>query len=102
VEEDPEVAASLGYVYANAGQAEPAQAILERLKKLAQQRYVSPLYMAIIATGLKNNDTAIEYLSSAFNNRHPGLVLIRVDPLFDDLRSDERFKELVKKFEPMP
>jgi hypothetical protein len=58
--------------------------------------------MAIIATGLKNNDTAIEYLSSAFNNRHPGLVLIRVDPLFDDLRSDERFKELVKKFEPMP
>jgi serine/threonine-protein kinase len=102
VEEDPEIAASLGYVYANAGQPEPAQAILERLKKLAAQRYVSPLYMAIIATGLKDNDAAIEYLSSAFSNRHPGLVLIRVDPLFDDLRSDERFKELVKKFEPMP
>lgn len=102
VEKDPEVAASLGYVYAQAGQPEKAQAILQRLKALSKDRYVSPLYLAIIATGLRDNDSAVQYLQSAFENRHPGLVLIRVDPFFDNLRSDERFKELVKKFEPLP
>ncbi|MGH9883093.1 MAG: tetratricopeptide repeat protein, partial [Pyrinomonadaceae bacterium] len=102
VEKDPEVAASLGFVYAQAGQQAQAQAILERLKKLSEQRYVSPLYLAIISAGLKDNNQAVDHLSSAFANRHPGLVLIRADPFFDDLRNDTRFKELVKKFEPLP
>jgi len=102
VERDPEVAASLGFVYAAAGRRAEAEAILQRLKSLAQQRYVSALYLAIIYTGLKENDQAIESLNLAFESRHPGLVLIRVDPIFDDLRDDERFKKLVKRFEPIP
>jgi eukaryotic-like serine/threonine-protein kinase len=102
IEADPEVSASLGFVLANAGQTNEADEILRRLKALSNKRYVSPLYLAIVATGLKNNDLAINYLSSAFANRHPGLVLIRVDPIFDGLRNDPRFQELTKKFEPMP
>lgn len=102
VENDPEVAASLGFAFALAGKRAEAQAILERLKALSAHRYVSGLYLAIIYTGLKDHDHAIEYLNKAFTNRHPGLVLIRVDPIFDDLRSDERFKQLVARFEPIP
>jgi serine/threonine-protein kinase len=102
VENDPEVAASLGFVYARAGQDAQASAILSRLNALSSKRYVSPLYIAIVATGMKNNDLAIDNLNKAFANRHPGLVLIRVDPIFDSLRSDPRFVELVKKFEPIP
>jgi serine/threonine protein kinase/tetratricopeptide (TPR) repeat protein len=102
IEADPEVGASLGFVFANAGQTAEANEILSRLKALSTKRYVSPLYLAIVATGLKNNDLAINYLSSAFANRHPGLVLIRVDPIFDNLRNDERFTKLVKQFEPLP
>ncbi len=102
IEADPEVSASLGFVLANAGQTNEADEILRRLKALSNKRYVSPLYLAIVATGLKNNDLAIDYLISAFANRHPGLVLIRIDPIFDGLRNDRRFQELVKKFEPMP
>lgn len=102
VEKDPEVAASLGFVYATAGRRGEAEAILERLKTLSGQRYVSGLYMAIVYAGLKDQDRALEYLNKAYESRHPGLVLIRVDPIFDDLRSDDRFKQLVKRFEPMP
>lgn len=102
VEKDPEVAASLGFVYAEAGQKAQAEAILDRLKALSDKRYVSPLYMAIVYTGLNQNDAAIDQLNQAFDNRHPGLVLIRVDPLFDKLRGDARFQELVAKFEPIP
>jgi TolB-like protein/Flp pilus assembly protein TadD len=102
VEKDPEVAASLGFVYGAAGRRVDAEAILERLKNLSERRYVSGLYLAIIYAGLKDRDRALEYLNKAYESRHPGLVLIRVDPIFDDLRSDERFKQLVKRFEPMP
>jgi tetratricopeptide (TPR) repeat protein len=102
VENNPEVAASLGFAYATAGKRDEAQAILERLKTLSERRYVSGLYLAIIYAGLKDRDRALEYLNQAYQSRHPGLVLIRVDPIFDDLRSDDRFKQLVKRFEPMP
>ena len=102
VENDPEVAASLGYAYGLAGQPAEAEAILSRLRALSQRRYVSGLYFAIVYTGLGDKDRAIEYLNKAFEDRHPGLVLIRVDPIFDNLRSDKRFQDLIKRFEPMP
>ena len=102
VENDPEIAASLGYAYGLAGRRADAEAILNRLRILSQRRYVSGLYFAIVYTGLGDNERAIEYLNKAFESRHPGLVLIRVDPIFDNLRSDKRFQELVARFEPIP
>ncbi len=102
VESDPEIAASLGFAYGLAGRRADAEAILNRLRALSQRRYVSGLYFAIVYTGLGDKERAIEHLNRAFESRHPGLVLIRVDPIFDNLRSDKRFQELVKRFEPMP
>ena len=102
VENDPEVAASLGFAYASAGKRAEAEAILKRLKNLSQRRYVSGLYFGIVYAGLNDKDKAIEYLNKAYESRHPGLVLIRVDPIFDNLRTDERFKQLIARFEPIP
>lgn len=102
VERDPEVAASLGFTYAISGRRQAAVAILERLETLSTQRYVSPRYLAIINIGLNEKDQAITQLNKAFESRHPGLVLIRIDPLFDSLRSEIKFKELVQRFEPIP
>jgi len=102
VEQDPEVAASLAFAYAGAGKRKEAEAILERFKALTSKRYVSPLYFAIAYAGLNDQDQAIAYLNKAYENRHPGLVLIRIDPLFDRLRSDARFKQIIQRFEPIP
>jgi tetratricopeptide (TPR) repeat protein len=102
VEDNPEAAASLGYVYAAAGKRAEAAKIIERLKALSERRYVSPLYFATIYAGLKDRDQAIAYLNKAFADRHPGLVLIRIEPMFHGLRSDPRFRQLTKRFEPIP
>jgi Tfp pilus assembly protein PilF len=102
IETETEAAASLGFAYGMAGKRSEAQAILEKLQALSQRRYVSGLYFAIVYAGLKENDLAIEYLNKAFESRHPGLVLIRIEPMFDNLRTDERFKHLVRRFEPIP
>ena len=102
VENDPEVAASLGFAYGLAGRRSEAQAILQRLQTLSQRRYVSGLYFAIVYAGLGDKERAIDYLNKAYDSRHPGLVLIRVDPIFDDLRSESRFQQLIRRFEPLP
>ena len=102
VEAESEAAASLGFVYGMAGKQAEARAILNQLEALSKRRYVSPLYFANVYAGLKDNDKALERLNQAFEARHPGLVLIRIEPMFDGMRSDQRFKELIKRFEPIP
>ncbi|HKG47377.1 MAG TPA: protein kinase [Pyrinomonadaceae bacterium] len=102
VEAESEASASLGFVYGMAGKTGEARAILSQLQSLSNKRYVSPLYFAIVYAGMKDNDKAIEYLNKAFEARHPGLVLIRIEPMFDGLRGDERFRALIKRFEPIP
>ncbi len=102
IEAECEASSSLGFAYGMAGKRAEAQAILNQIDALSKRRYVSPLYFAIVYAGLKDNDKAIEYLDKAFEARHPGLVLIRIEPMFDGLRSDERFQALIKRFEPIP
>jgi serine/threonine-protein kinase len=102
VEAEAEASASLGFAYGMAGKQAEARAILNQLDWLSKRRYVSPLYFATVYAGLKDNDKAIEYLNKAFDARHPGLVLIRIEPMFDGLRGDDRFKSLIKRFEPIP
>jgi len=102
IEAECEASSSLGFAYGIGGRRAEAQAILNQIEALSKRRYVSPLYFAIVYAGLKDNDKAIEYLNKAFEARHPGLVLIRIEPMFDGLRSDERFQVLIKRCEPIP
>jgi tetratricopeptide (TPR) repeat protein len=102
IEAECEASSSLGFAYGIGGRRAEAQTILNQIETLSKRRYISPLYFAIVYAGLKDNDRAIEYLNKAFEARHPGLVLIRIEPMFDTLRSDERFKDLIKRFEPIP
>ncbi|HMF57595.1 MAG TPA: tetratricopeptide repeat protein, partial [Pyrinomonadaceae bacterium] len=94
-----EAEAALGNAYALAGRRTDAQKILDGMLTTAQQRYISPLYVATVYTGLGDRDKAIEWLNKAYDNRHPGLVLIRVEPMFDSLRSDSRFQQLLSRFD---
>ena len=102
VADETEASASLGFAYGMAGKRAEAETILNQLQALSQRRYVSGIYFAVICAGLKDNDRALQYLNKAFESRHPGLVLIRIEPMFDGLRNDDRFKQLIRKFEPIP
>jgi serine/threonine protein kinase/Tfp pilus assembly protein PilF len=100
--DDLETAAALAYAYSASGNRAEAQTLLGKMIELQKRRYVSPLYLATVYAGLGEKDQAIEHLKKAYENRHPGLVLIRVEPLFDSLRDDQRFQELLRRFEPIP
>ena len=89
--------AMLGYVYAVAGKRDEAQKILSDLKELAKQRNVSPLNFALIYVGLGDRDQAFAWLNKSHEERPDSLMFIKVNPLFDSLRSDSRFIDLLRR-----
>ena len=90
---------SLGMAYALAGQKPKAIKTLERMETLSENKYVSPLHKAIIYIGLINKDKAFEYIDKAYIERDSFLFYLKTLPMFDTLRSDPRFIELLKKME---
>ena len=98
----PEVVASLGHAYAVAGRTSDAQKALADLDEIARERYVLPYFRAAVYTGLGDKDQAFAWLERAFEERHPGLVLVNIDPRFDTLRSDPRFADLIRRLGVAP
>ena len=89
--------AALGYAYAVAGKRAEARKVIGDLTELSKQKYVSSHFIAGIYAALGEPDQAFAWLEKAFAERHPSLTLIGVDPVFDTIRSDRRFTELVRR-----
>jgi hypothetical protein len=53
--------------------------------------------LAKLYAALGKNDEAMDSLEKAYAARHFGVLSLRVDPVFDTLRSDPRYAELVRK-----
>jgi len=96
-EESPYFVGHLGSVYAMSGQRVKARKTLERLSELSKKRYVSFYYKALIYLGLGERDQLFECLERAYEDREPLLVFVKSVPYFDSVRSDPRFKALLKK-----
>jgi len=89
--------AGLGYVYAVTGQKEEARAVLEQLKRLSEQHYVAAPSMALICDGLGDKDQAFAWLEKAYGERAFQLQWLNIEPRWDNLRSDPRFADLVRR-----
>jgi TolB-like protein/DNA-binding winged helix-turn-helix (wHTH) protein/Flp pilus assembly protein TadD len=94
---DPRVLATLGYVYARGGHREEAQKTLALLRKRVGQRLVSPFYLASVYDGLGEKELAIDSLEKAYQARFSGIYDVESLPVFDNLRSEPRFQELLRR-----
>ena len=56
-----------------------------------------PLSFARVYVGLGNKDQAIAWLEKAYEERSTGFYLLKVDPMWDPLRSDPRFQDLQRR-----
>jgi serine/threonine protein kinase/Flp pilus assembly protein TadD len=89
--------ATLGHAYAVAGRRDDAMKVLAQLQEMAKQRYVSPYFIALVYVGLREDDQAFAWLQKAYEERHPYLILMKVEPVFDRLRPDPRFADLARR-----
>jgi serine/threonine protein kinase/tetratricopeptide (TPR) repeat protein len=87
----------LGWTYGRAGKDEEARKILEELQELSNKQYVSPYLIATVYLGLGEYDKAFEWLDKAYEDRCEFLSYIKTDAVFDPVREDPRFAELLKK-----
>lgn len=95
------VEAGRGIAYGRMGQREMAQKFLERLVALPKQEDRS-FIIALVYGALGEDNKAWEWLERAYQEKNPGLLLIKVWPAFDSLRSDPRYSELLRKMGVAP
>ena len=97
MEAPPFVAAYLGYAYAAAGDKTKELAMIEEIKKKAVGDFVPPYNLAIVYLGFGDQARALDYLEQAQAADSQWMMYLKLDRIFDPLRSDPRFIALMKK-----
>jgi tetratricopeptide (TPR) repeat protein len=91
------VAWRLGYAYALAGKRDKSLGILEEMKERWKRGDIRAHPIARVYAGLGEEELVLEWLEKSLEERNPRMVHLNVDPHFDGLRSNRRFKALLKE-----
>ncbi len=89
--------AALGYAYAKSGRIDDAENMLELLVEKSEEEYVPPYWIAVVYAGLGDNNNAFKWLNKAYAEKDGSMVFLKVIPIFDSLRSDKRYSQLLSK-----
>ena len=93
----PSVMAALGYADAVTGRRAEALKILDNLTARTGRGFTPYAEIATVYIGLGDKDRAIEWLRKAVEQRSGSRMGLKSDPLFDPLRSDPRFTDLLRR-----
>jgi eukaryotic-like serine/threonine-protein kinase len=93
---------NLAVIYAIQGHTDQARKVLDELMELAKRRYVQPSDIALIHALLGEKNQAFEWLNKAYDDRDSGLLLLKINPRLDCLRSDPRFSQLLRQMNLPP
>ena len=70
--------------------------MLEELSKLSTGRYVLPYHIALIYNGLGETEETLAWLERGFEQRDAKMVFLKVEPKWNNLRSELRFVDLMR------
>ena len=87
-----------GIAFAKAGRPDKAEEMISRFREIAKTQYVPTCRIAAIYVALGDKDKAFVELNKAFEVRDWSLYRMNADvALWNPLRDDPRFKEMVKR-----
>ncbi len=98
----PTLLSALGQTLALAGRTAEAKAYLSELHQIARTRWIPLACFAIVHLGLGDHAAALDYLEKACDQRELAITGIKVHPLYDPLRSEPRFENLLKRVHLLP
>jgi TolB-like protein/Tfp pilus assembly protein PilF len=93
----PDAYAMLGWVLGMSGDPAAGRRVLADLDRLANDVYVRGEVRAWLCTGIGDHDAAFRHLEQICEERGPGIVYLKLDPLFDRLRDDPRYAALLRR-----
>jgi len=95
--QDSEAVEALNLGYNKGGYSAALRSVAELMIKRSEKKYVTPWQIATLYTraGMKNE--ALNYFEKAYEVHDPNMPYLKIDPIFDNLRDDPRYKTLIKK-----
>jgi tetratricopeptide (TPR) repeat protein len=87
----------LGYAYALSGERRKAEQMLRELEEMAKRQYVNSTAFADIHLGLGEKEKALDWLAIAYENQESACWYLKVNPIYDSVRNEPRFRALLKK-----
>lgn len=96
----PVAIAATGWVYGRWGKTDDARRVLSELNAQSKHRYVSAYAIALVHAGLGDKKEALRHLNLGLKERTNWMVWTAVDPRWQPVRSDSRFKELLHDIGP--
>jgi serine/threonine-protein kinase len=97
LDNDPERAGAWAQGYAAAGYRGAVQRDIGILKERLKQRYVPPFEVAEDYLRLGDNDQALAWLEKTYQEHSGLLTYLKADPLWDPIRTDPRFQDLLRR-----
>jgi TolB-like protein/DNA-binding SARP family transcriptional activator len=91
------VQAALAVAYVAAGRQAEARALLHALETRAKREYYPRTWLVRVYAALGDNDRALTWLETAYDERDGWLTTANVDPSFDSLRDEPRFRAILAK-----
>jgi tetratricopeptide (TPR) repeat protein len=98
----PFVTAYLAYACGMSGDRARALATLEELKRISPRGQVAPFNLALVYLGLGDRARTLDYLEQAHAASSEFLVWLKIDRIYDPLRSEPRFMALMKRLNFVP
>jgi len=92
-----EVGAGLGHALGLAGAYGPAKEMADYYAQAAESHYIPPIQRAFIHIGIGEYDKALELLEQAYRERSWFLIFMNVEPWYDPVRKDQRFRDIVAR-----
>ncbi|HEY6119778.1 MAG TPA: protein kinase [Pyrinomonadaceae bacterium] len=89
--------AFLAYALAKSGQQAAARAELDEVLKLSARQFVSPYNVAVIYNGLGDREQTLAWLERGYKEKDPKMVIMKVEPKWNNLRDDPRFINLLQR-----
>jgi TolB-like protein/DNA-binding winged helix-turn-helix (wHTH) protein/Flp pilus assembly protein TadD len=89
--------AQVAVAYASAGKKSEALQIVAQLQSISNTQYVSPYGLAQIYAALSDREQTFKWLQTAYDDRAVWMSYLAVDPVFDSLRADPRFQDLLRR-----
>jgi len=84
-------------VYSRSGHAEEASRALANLEQISRSRPDRTVTLLIAYSGTGQKERVIELLQKAYSEHSNAVVQIKVDPMYDPIRSDPRFEDLQRR-----
>ncbi|HWR15709.1 MAG TPA: winged helix-turn-helix domain-containing protein [Terriglobales bacterium] len=97
VEDGPFTWALQAYAHGRAGQKSEAKRFLHKLEEERSRRYVNSSRLITANLGVGDYEQALKWCEQGLSERATVIPWLRVDPLYDPLRSDPRFHALLAK-----